>query len=90
MNIQSAIIKGANILKDKSINSAKLDSEILLASVIDKDRKYLILNNDQIIKEKNLKHFQKLINKRSFGEPIAYLTNEKFFGIISFLLPKIL
>ena len=59
MNIQSAIIKGTNILKNKSINSAKLDSEILLASVIDKDRKYLILNNDQIIKEKNLKHFQK-------------------------------
>ena len=88
MNIQSAIIKGANILKDKSINSAKLDSEILLASVIDKDRKYLILNNDQIIKEKNLKHFQKLINKRSFGEPIAYLTNEKFFWNYKFFVTK--
>ena len=66
MNIQSAILEGANILKNKSINSAKLDSEILLASVIDKDRKYLILNNDQNIKEKNLIHFQKLIYKRSF------------------------
>ena len=88
MNIQSAIIKGANILKDKNINSAKLDSEILLASVIDKDRKYLILNNDQIIKEKNLKHFQKLINKRSFGEPIAYLTNEKFFWNYKFFVTK--
>ena len=88
MNIQSAIIKGANILKDKSINSAKLDSEILLASVIDKDRKYLIFNNDQIIKEKNLKHFQKLINKRSFGEPIAYLTNEKFFWNYKFFVTK--
>ena len=44
MNIQSAIIEGTNILKDKDINSAKLDSEILLASAIDKDRKYLILN----------------------------------------------
>ena len=88
MNIQSAIIKGANILKDKSINSAKLDSEILLASVIDKDRKYLILNNDQIIKEKNLKHFQKLINKRSLGEPIAYLTNEKFFWNYKFFVTK--
>ena len=88
MNIRSAIIKGANILKNKSINSAKLDSEILLASVIDKDRKYLILNNDQIIKEKNLKHFQKLINKRSFGEPIAYLTNEKFFWNYKFFVTK--
>jgi len=88
MNIQSAIIKGANILKDKNINSAKLDSEILLASVIDKDRKYLILNNDQIIKEKNLKHFQKLINKRSFGEPIAYLTNKKHFWNYKFFVTK--
>ena len=88
MNIRSAIIKGANILKNKSINSAKLDSEILLASVIDKDRKYLIFNNDQIIKEKNLKHFQKLINKRSFGEPIAYLTNEKFFWNYKFFVTK--
>ena len=71
MNIQSAIIEGTDILKSKSINSAKLDSEILLASVIDKDRKYLILNNDQNIQEKNLIHFQKLISKRSFREPIA-------------------
>ena len=88
MNIQSAIIKGTNILKNKSINSAKLDSEILLASVIDKDRKYLILNNDQNIKEKNLIHFQKLINKRSFREPIAYLTNKKHFWNYKFFVTK--
>ena len=54
MNIQSAIIEGTNILKGKSINSAKLDSEILLASAIDQDRKYIIINNDQNIKEENL------------------------------------
>ena len=88
MNIQSAIIEGTIILKDKSIKSAKLDSEILLASVIDKDRKYLILNNDQNIKEKNLKHFQKLIKKRSFREPIAYLTNKKHFWNYKFFVTK--
>ena len=88
MNIQSAIIEGTIILKDKSIESAKLDSEILLASVIDKDRKYLILNNDQNIKEKNLKHFQKLIKKRSFREPIAYLTNKKHFWNYKFFVTK--
>ena len=88
MNIQSAILEGANILKNKSINSAKLDSEILLASVINKDRKYLILNDDQNIKEKNLIHFQKLINKRSFREPIAYLTNKKHFWNYKFFVTK--
>ena len=88
MNIYSAITEGTNILKDKSINSAKLDSEILLASAIDQDRKYLILNNDQNIKEKNLKHFQKLIKKRSFREPIAYLTNKKHFWNYKFFVTK--
>jgi release factor glutamine methyltransferase len=86
MNIQSAIIEGTDILKSKSINSAKLDSEILLASVIDQDRKYIILNNDQNIKEENLRHFQNLINKRSFSEPVAYLINKKHFWKYKFLV----
>jgi len=86
MNIQSAIIEGTDILKSKSINSAKLDSEILLASVIDQDRKYIILNNDQNIKEEDLRHFQNLINKRSFREPVAYLINKKHFWKYKFLV----
>ena len=88
MNIQSAIIEGTNILKDKSINSAKLDSEILLASAINQDRKYIIINNDQNLKEKNLKYFQNLIKKRSFREPIAYLTNKKHFWKYKFFVTK--
>ena len=88
MNIQSAILEGANILKNKSINSAKLDSEILLALAIDRDRKYIILNNDKDIKEENLRYYQKLITKRSFREPIAYLTNKKNFWNYKFLVTK--
>jgi len=88
MNIQSAITEGTDILKGKSVNSAQLDSEILLASAIAQDRKYIILNNDQNIKEKNLRYFQKLINKRSFREPIAYLTNKKHFWKYKFFVTK--
>jgi release factor glutamine methyltransferase len=88
MNIRSAIIEGTNILQNKDINSAKLDSEILLASAIEKDRKYLILNNNENIKEENLRYYQKLITKRSFREPIAYLTNKKNFWNYKFLVTK--
>ena len=88
MNIQSAIKEGMDILKNKNIISAQLDSEILLASVIGKDRKYLILNNNQNVKEKNLRYFQKLINKRSFREPIAHLTNKKYFWKYNFFITK--
>ena len=88
MNIRSAIIEGTSILTDKSIDSAKLDSEILLALAIEQDREYLILNNDQNIKDENLRYYQKLITKRSFREPIAYLTNKKNFWNHKFLVTK--
>ena len=44
MNIRSAIIEGTSILQDKSINSAKLDSEILLASAIERDRELSLIH----------------------------------------------
>jgi release factor glutamine methyltransferase len=79
MNIQSAIYEGVSILKGKSIPTAKLDAEILMAKSIDKDRKYIILNNNQNLEEENLRYFKDLINERSKKKPIAYLTNKKFF-----------
>ena len=44
MKIYSAVIEGANVLKDKSILSAQLDTEILLAKALNKNREYIILN----------------------------------------------
>ena len=88
MNIQTAVTEGANILKSNYIKSAKLDSEILMSKVIDKDRKYIILNNKKNLKEEELKNFQKLIKKRSFGKPIAYLINKKYFWKYKFVVTK--
>jgi len=88
MNIHSAIIEGANILKEKCINSAQLDSEILLAKVISQDRKYVILNKDEDLNEENLRYFQKLINKRSLRKPIAHLTNKKYFWRYEFFVTQ--
>ena len=79
MNIRSAIMFGAKTLRDKRISTAYLDSEILMASAIKKDRKFIILNPNEQINNKNLNKFEKLIQNRSFRRPIAYLTNKKFF-----------
>ena len=79
MNIQSAILFGTNILKKKFIQTAQLDSEILMAKVIDKDRKYILLNNQKNLAYNNLKYFKTLIKERALRKPIAYLTNKKFF-----------
>ena len=86
MNIQTAINEGTNILKSKHIETAQLDSEILMAKAVGQDRKYIILNNDKNLKEKNLKYFKNLISKRSQRKPIAYLTNKKYFWKYNFFV----
>ena len=88
MNIQSALTEGLNILKNKSILSAKLDSEILMAKALGKKREYIILNNDKVLKEKNLKYFKKLVQERASRKPIAYLLNKKFFWNSEFYVNK--
>ena len=86
MNINSAIIHGAKVLKDNLIKNPYLDSEILMTKAIEKDRKYLLLNFKRDLDKKDLNTFQKLIKKRSIGKPIAYLTNKKFFWNSEFTL----
>ncbi|MDC3074437.1 peptide chain release factor N(5)-glutamine methyltransferase [Candidatus Pelagibacter sp.] len=86
MNVNLAIIQGAKVLKDNSIHNPYLDSEILMSKVIEKDRKYILLNSDRYLDNKELNSFQKLIKKRSLGKPIAYLTNKKFFWDSEFLV----
>ena len=88
MNIKSAIIDGARILKRKFISNADLDSEILMAEAIKKKREFLILNSDSTIDKKDLKIFYKLIKKRSTREPIAYITNKKSFWSSEFFVTK--
>ena len=88
MNIYSAIMNGAEILKGKSIPNPYLDSEILMTKTIQKNRKYILLNSKKNLNKKDLNHFQNLIKKRSYKEPIAYLTNKKFFWKSEFFVTE--
>ncbi len=88
MNINSAIIKGAKILKINLIDNAYLDSEILMAKAINKTREYILLNPNKNLNFEDLNYFDSLIKKRSSHKPIAYLTNKKFFWDYEFYVNK--
>ena len=88
MNINLAINQGSKILKDKFITTSQLDSEILMAKTINKDRKYILLNSNYPLKNNDLNNFFNLIELRSLGNPIAYLTNKKFFWNSEFFITK--
>ena len=79
MRLDIAIDKGYKELKKSDSKSAMLDSELLLSKVINKDREFIILNSKHNINENEYNSFQELINERSRGKPIAYLTGKKLF-----------
>ena len=88
MNIQSAVIGGISVLKNKSILSAQLDTEILMAKALGKNREYIILNHDKVLNNKDLEYFKKLVHERATRKPIAYLLNKKFFWKSEFYVNK--
>tara|TARA_B100001121_G_scaffold297736_1_gene304537 strand:- start:890 stop:1732 length:843 start_codon:yes stop_codon:yes gene_type:complete len=79
MNINLAIKIGAKFLRNKFILNSYLDSEILMTRAVNKDKKYILLNLEKNLNKMELAKFNKLILKRCQGNPIAYLTNKKFF-----------
>ena len=86
MNIETAIREGVKILKHKDILTALLDTELLMAKAVNKDRKYVLLNFYKKLNKKKLIDFKKLIQKRSKRKPVAYLTNKKFFWKSDFFI----
>ena len=62
-----------------SSNSRRIDSEILLCSILNCNRTKLYAYPDKILSFNDKKKYKELINKRSEGYPIAYLTKQKEF-----------
>ena len=88
MNINLAITEGAEILRSNLIQNSNLDSEILMAETIKKNRKYILLNPNKYLEQNELIYFKKLIKNRSLGKPIAYLTNKKSFWNSEFFVTR--
>ncbi len=79
MNIFLAINESTRLLRKNNIKNPNLDSEILMSKVINKDREYILLNQNEKINEGNLIKFKDLIKQRRKGKPIAYLIGKKDF-----------
>ena len=88
MKLETAIHEAYTILKDNNIKSAMLDSELLMANVINKSREFIILNLNKSICKKDFDHFQNMVSQRKDGKPIAYLINKKFFWRYEFFINK--
>ncbi len=79
MNIDQAIQEAYFDLKKSQIRTALLDCEILMAKVLNKSRKFIILNSNKEINHYEYTNFKELISSRIKSKPIAYIIGEKSF-----------
>ena len=86
--INNILIKSKEYLKKNNIPSSTLDSELLLSSVINKTREYLIINSKEEISEDDSKKFYNLVERRKKQEPIAYILKKKDFWKSTFYVDK--
>ena len=61
MNINLAINHGSKILSNNLMPNPQLDSEILMAKIINKNRNYILLNSNSCLNKKDLINFYSLI-----------------------------
>lgn len=60
-------------------DTAKLDAQVILAHVLDKDLTYLITWSDKVLSSQDNQIFEAILQRRLNGEPVAYLVGLKEF-----------
>ena len=86
MNLETAIKKASQILKNNNIHTHELDAQIMLSDIMGVKREYLITNNRTNISEKVMEKYDIAISRRINKEPIAYITGKKEFWSEDFMV----
>mgnify|MGYP001163727652 FL=1 len=79
MNYRSILNMASKELKENSIKSFLLDSEILLSKALNISREKVLINLEREINESQILKFIKIFEKRKKSEPIAYILGKKEF-----------
>jgi len=86
MNNMDVLNYGSKLLKNSNINSYNLDSELILAKVLNSTREELLINLDKKLDRKNFKKYKNLILRRKKNEPIAHIFQNKEFWKYNFIV----
>jgi release factor glutamine methyltransferase len=88
MYISELLHSGSKILKLNKIRTHQLDTELVLSSLLKKQRENLIINLNQKVSESIVLNFEKLIVRRAKREPLAYILKNKEFWSNDFFVNR--
>lgn len=91
MIIKEILKKGYDILKENNIEEPNLKVRRLLANILEKEKEYLIINENEEINNNKIERFFCYIERLKNFEPIQYILNEQeFMGLKFFVNENVL
>ena len=79
MNLEKAVKKASQILKNHNIHSHELDAQVMLSDIMGVTREFLIINDQLTISKKIKEKYDNAIKRRIKREPVAYILGKKEF-----------
>lgn len=91
MSLREALSFGSKLLKKAGISTYQLDSEVLLAFILNIERSALFAHGERTVTSKEAAAYKTIIKRRCARKPVAYLTKQKeFFGRNFVISPAVL
>ena len=88
VTVLEALTKNYKDLLNHSIQTAKIDAEVILADVLKISRVNLITKQNTVLNQGQEDLFAKLIKRRKQQEPVAYILNKKEFWNENYYVDK--
>lgn len=91
VTVFSALYESTLLLKEKHMDTPRLDSEVILAHVLKCSRLKVMTEGQRALSLSEYEHYKQLINCRAQGMPVAYITGHKeFMGLQFHVCPGVL
>lgn len=88
LTVREALAEAAEMLHRQSLSLPRLDAEVLLAHILGITRTELFIRSADSISQQAAKEFSDLIQRRIAREPVAYITGEKEFMSLPYLVNR--
>jgi len=86
--VQEILQKNYKDLLNHNIQTAKIDSEVILANILNTNRINLITKQDVTLNKEQEDLYSKLVERRKHKEPVAYILNKKEFWNENYFVDK--
>lgn len=81
MKLREVFEKSVQFFKEKKIDTARLDAELLISNALKFDRLQIYLKYEQPLSDAEVSACRDAIRRRAQGEPVAYILGERgFYG----------